>query len=1262
MIDAAEAAAEHVQPAAQAQKFNLAMEIFRIRADLFAGITCSWFKAEDALDVSDKRIFQCNSGGQGVGIYERRIIANIQIPASIVSTMSSPSITNPSEKLLVSVFKDSRFFPQNRTQTPFQVRSSIIGTKISTRFENLTEPIYVMLRPMPYHNQISTPRPVWWNPELNNGLGGWSLDGCEPQQFLHGLLVFTCDRLGYYGLLQNTNYLNDFLDENAGARFRLSPAPFYIGGAVLFLCTWINIVTYLAYGKSLQMARRAKHALINTWLALSLLIVTFTFGIYQTETYNVCQGVGIAIHYFSLCVLLWMCVSASNLYKRMTRLTRANERNMSIPSDDLPKERAIKKPILGMYLVGYGIAMIICGISGAVNIREYASYSFCFFDSGPALGAIYVPTAILLSFLFLVFLCINCNMSLTDDIGHMSEGTQATENVDLDLLEPSSHHGDATNRYHSISLSVPTSSTQEDTEHSYGSQLKAHVIVLLLYLATWSTAAISVSTPFSKQLLYEEEIFSIIYALLATLLGLFLLFFYSIARTDVRYQWSALSCRNFGRRQCCRSRSVSDTKETNNIGPIVTYRQTSATLNSTSRSNSQCSKNRPTSNGMLKGTETNMNTLSRTGSPNGVSKINGSVNFVQMHRQQFSSSDTAEVFYNPNQINVARKFFKKQKRLQKRNNFELQRARELESTSDVSSLVSFPRNQQQQLSIFSSGSKVNNTNIHVDRKNFTSDSAFRKDCIGASCSSDGDGGAGGSLMPSNGIKTSNLNPNILSDSCNESDLVDAERIIIGGGSRASGNFVPALVPSPRSIANIYTNIPETLQPQHEIVTMRADDKFAKPKPIFDEEDEVSMDDKTSLLADEGTASDSLLGRADDFNGTNVDSTSIEEDRSSQTCVDFVPNSPIKAMNTIGLPTCSTSELNDSLAKSESSVFEESDLLQLDRNEAYISMPLEIESSRACFASDVFSVPARKTKSVNSLPVAAGEDYPIKVIDNQTRSISCTNMCLAFDGSGATSLPPFGPGNRSSILFSPSLCDMNDMVQSPIMSTHSHSDTPMTTVPTNGVSFQNRRIHNESTPQGSENNLFFNSDKLFNRSGLRNFTSSPTNESDINYQNSELSIRSHDLYAPQLDSELNLTLTMHNDSSQMYTPYHLGELSDLDDDPDNDDKCNGINDDMGNLSHERLLGSGGNTAGRRTAIAPPESDLENNDDVDDQSSIDELYQQITRRSIINDSATRSNVPVPGTPAQSSPTKADIEEDDSSQCSVISFVDPSSNENR
>lgn len=1269
IVRAAEKCAEYVQPISDAQKINLAMEVFRVQIDSFVGITCSWFRTADKADGTQKRIFQCNTGnsGQGIGLYERHVDAVIQIPANVYADMQPLDATaeiGQTQKLQVSVFENSRLFPQNKTQTTFAVTSCVIGSNVSTIIENMTEPIYVMLRPAPFHNELSSPRPVWWDPDFNNGIGGWSLEGCNFSQVLHGLYVFTCDRLGYYGLLQNVKYLNDFADENAGARFKFSPPAFYVGGIVLFLCAWINIVTYMAYGQSIQMARRAKHALINMWIALSFLSLVFTSGIYQTEQYKVCQGIGIAIHYFSLCVILWICVSVSNMYKRLTRMARSAERNLSILSDDSPKERISNKPILGLYLVGWGISLIICGISGAVNIREYASYSFCFFESGPALGAVFVPTIVLISFLGIMFICIKCSMQIPDDVGHMSEGTQATENVDLDLLEPSLSNNHITvGRYRSISLSIPTSSIQDDLEHSNGAQLKAHIIVTFLYLITWTSAALSISTPFSGQILYEEEIFSIIYAVSASLLGLFMLFFYCIARSDVRNQWSMLSCRNFSKKQCCRSRSISDAKEHSN-GPIVTYHQTTTTLNSTSRSTSQCSKNRPHSNGtmMLKGpNDLNMRSLTRNSSPNEHGSKLGvtgapNVNLVLLHRQQFlhnpcmgSGSENVEIFYNPNQINVARKFFKKQKRLQKRNNFELQRQREMETKSDVSSIMSFPR--RQQLSIFSSGSKVNNTNIHIDRKNIMLENSFRKECIGASSSE-----VGGSST-----RQANMNPNILSDSCNESDLVDTDRIIIGAESlraltlnrtKVNNNTAAAAA----MVANIYTNIPETSQPQHEIVTMRADDKYGKQKPIFDEADDEDADDKTSLLAAAAADDEEQQRRCDEqekdgpiyVNNCNVhgneivatDATSGDE-RSSlspATCLEFHSspisgkglvlslNSPILAMNTIGLPSVSSTALNETPIEIKKSF--DDDVMKLDRNTQYISEALEITSEVHRPIIDIEPViQERRTKSLNDLIL--NDEFHNRTMESQTKSISCTKMCLLSTESKPNAPVDLYP-SQSPVLFSPSLCDIPDSVQSPSRS----CDSQLPSV-SRGHGFQHGRINHESTPNGSESNLYFGPDKLFHSSLLRNFSSSPTAESDINYQNSELSIRSHDLYGPPELNELNLTLT--DDHQTRFFPYQASEISDLDDDDNLMDNVDY------NCSRDLLLGD-------------DEDDILN----ESQSSIDELYcdiRQIARRSITaNNAITNTNTPAQTTPttAVSAQPKTDADEEDSSQSSVISFV--------
>lgn len=1302
LVNATEEAASFT-PSQQAQKENVALELFKIRTDSFNGITCTWFKS--ATDDSASRTFQCNSAnnGEGIGIHERHIDAGIQIPANLLATpLNSQSML--SQKLLVSVFKDSKLFPQNRTQNNFEVTSCVIGAKILNRpVGNLTDPIFIMLRAAPFHNELSFPRPVWWDPEMNAGTGGWSLQGCHFSQLQQGLLVFACNRLGYYGLLQNVRYLNDFANEFAGARFRLSPPALYVGGIILFICAWINIVTYIAYGQSIQMARRAKHSLINTWLAMSGLTFVFTMGIYQTEDYKVCQCIGIGIHYFSLCVILWICVGVSNMYKRISR----NERNISLPTDDMPK--AGRKPILGLYLVGWGIALIICGISGSVNMREYASYSYCFLKSGPALSAVFVPAFILIGFLAILFVCIRCSIQTPEDIGHMSEGTQGTENVDLDLLEPNC----AVDRYRSISISTPTTSTQEDMEHTNGTQLKAHVIVLFLYVVTWVSGSVSVATPFADRILYEEEVFSIIYAISATVLGFFLIFFYCIARSDVRQQWSMLSCRNFSKRQCCRSRSVSDAKEHNNIPP-VSYRQTTATMHSISRSNSQSSKNRgPSANGShtLKGAvDLNMHgTLNRNDmSSQCHNKMNGNVNLVLLHRQQFlhnsvvtqsGSEGGPDVFYNPNQINVARKFFKKQKRLQKRNNFEIHRHRDMDCMSEVSSIMSFPR-RPNGMSLFSSeASKVNNTNIHMDKKNLLDNASSG-------------GASGGCSSFRKDQRQQNSNPNILSDSCNESDLImDAERFVIGAenlraltAKRAKVNNTPPIV------ANIYTNVPETSQPQHEIVTMKADDKYAKT--TFNDADRSeqqfgtmraedkfkksvatssSSDRDRFLIGEERTLEKNNLGSPMQMSETphyvNEDFRNISTKNNEESEIDGSPykptllefnsnsmtlslNSPILAMNTVGLP-MATSSPNRSMHTDTSNISATSPddhstetqiLLHLNKDDEYISSALEISMPHRMINesgdNDQFMLndPCLKSKSMNDLIDPDQDDACQLLFDCQTRSISCTNIlvreniCDEDDGAGdcLAMHPSDEIVSSSPILFSPSLCDINDIE---LVAGSSAQRQTLHQSP-----FQQRRrlVNLESTPVGSETNLFFTPEKIFNPI-RRNFASSPTSESEINYQNSELSIRSHELYAPQpLDLDLNLTLT---GEEAAHYPYQASEISDLDDDDDDEDDDR---DPYDNCANECLLGPNHD---RRRSNGDGIIDDANDDDEDDilndsQSSIDELYQQITRRSISDDS------PFVGPVASGSGTLAggrmrvdgfvvNEAEEDSSQCSVVSY---------
>lgn len=584
---------------------------------------------------------------------------------------------------------------------------------------DLQEPVFIMIH-IPSNNMYSSipPTPVWWNPSSNNGTGSWITEGCEYSHELEDNMIFSCKHFGHYGLLQNIEYLNV---EPEGAKFRFSHSSIYIGSFVLFLCLLSTSLTYLLCYMDIQMPKKTKHSLINTWLAISLLCFIYVFGIYQTESPELCQIVGLILHYLTLSSLLWMCVSVNIMYKRLTK----NNNIVELQDDELPSEEPVRKPILGLYLVGWGIALIVCGISGAVDMKEYSSHMYCFLKVGPALSALFIPFTILLIFLCIFFLLIRCSVYSTDNNGHLSEGTQATENVDLDLLEPNFPNIEV-NSIRSVS-SKTGSSEIEDSEHSPIAQLKAYIIFLVIYLLAWFSCALATVQPFNF-LPLEEEIFSVAYAVFASTLGIFTVFFYCIARNDVRTQWVVMTRCLKKKSIVFRSRTVSDIAQNSpqiqiQSAALPTVINQNAEIQVTSRSSSRSSNKTKTNSNASNVHKAAIDLNLSNASDSNSNKINN-VNLLHLHRQQYvipnlieNPTNCAEMFYNPHQSTVARKFFKRQKRhMMKKNNIA---RRQVDLNSDNYSVVSDPKNPRDNSSleqnIFGTNTKVNNTNIHVEK-------------------------------------------------------------------------------------------------------------------------------------------------------------------------------------------------------------------------------------------------------------------------------------------------------------------------------------------------------------------------------------------------------------------------------------------------------------------------------------------------------------------------------------------------------------------
>ncbi|XP_050304221.1 adhesion G protein-coupled receptor A3 [Anthonomus grandis grandis] len=700
------------------QRENFVIESFPTGKESFSGIKCSWFRNEhNALDS----LFSCSLSHNipdSIVLQGKTIETSVTVPDSVFTKNKNELSEELKDySILVSMHASSKLFPiDDEREGKEAVTSAVVGVKIiGPAHAEPSHPITVTIRaPHSTSYEVTPFTPVYWD----SALGRWTTQGCRFGQHWQDHIVFSCRKLGYYGLMQDVS--NSNITGSFTGIFRASHPAIYIANVILFITLLISILSYIFGFTSIQAPKKAKHCLINTWISIAMLCFMYTFGIYQTEEPKLCQVVGLALHYLSLCSMLWMCVTVNSMYKRLSK-----NGDSILPDDDLPSEQPIKKPIMGLYLVGWGVALIVCGLSAAINIREYASHSHCFLRTGPALSAIYVPFTILFLFMIVFFLLIRCAISNLDlsHGGHLSEGTQATEHVDLDLLEPNFPQQQDNRSVRSYS-SKTVSSEAEDNERSPLAQLKAHVIFVFLFLITWLSCGFATVPPLGL-VTYEADLFSAAYAISASTLGAFTLFFYCIARNDVRTQWMGM-CRWMHRKRLLRPRTVSDTPPRVAVQALPLPPVSNSDAQAVSRSSSR-SSSRTKSNSFKGAAALDLNSsISDRVSIVGGTKINN-VNLIALHRAQYRSNvvphiienptSAAEVFYNPHQSTVARKFFRRQKRdMMKRNNLQTKPPRDV--NSDATSVFSEPRlpkNKNAEQNMFGTNSKVNNTNIHVEQ-------------------------------------------------------------------------------------------------------------------------------------------------------------------------------------------------------------------------------------------------------------------------------------------------------------------------------------------------------------------------------------------------------------------------------------------------------------------------------------------------------------------------------------------------------------------
>ncbi|XP_007934973.1 adhesion G protein-coupled receptor A1 [Orycteropus afer afer] len=292
----------------------------------------------------------------------------------------------------------------------------------------------------------------------------------------------------------------------------------------MLLCLLASIITYVLHHSAIRISRKGRHTLLNFCFHAALTFTVFAGGINRTKSPILCRAVGILLHYSTLSTMLWIGVTARNIYKQVTR--------KAPPCTGTDQPPAPRQPLLRFYLISGGAPLIICGVTAATNIRNYGTEdehaAYCWMAWEPSLGAFYGPAAFIALITCAYFLCTYVQLRRHPECRYeLREPTEEQQR----LAAPAMGHSHRAGAGTEPSCDGPAASLMQN-EHSFKAQLRAAAFTLFLFAATWAFGALAVS-----QGHFLDMVFSCLYGAFCVTLGLFVLIHHCAKREDVWHCW-----------------------------------------------------------------------------------------------------------------------------------------------------------------------------------------------------------------------------------------------------------------------------------------------------------------------------------------------------------------------------------------------------------------------------------------------------------------------------------------------------------------------------------------------------------------------------------------------------------------------------------------------------------------------------------------------------------------------------------------------------
>ncbi|XP_061693163.1 adhesion G protein-coupled receptor A3 isoform X2 [Syngnathoides biaculeatus] len=557
---------------------NIALEAFLIRPSNFLGLSCTALQQPPLSPTSplleshttkDKDTsrehdtmgesflnFKCDKINRGSPATHLRMnsvaVASIHLPLAAAHTSSTAlqSVDNSTCRLQFIVFRNGKLFPCTGNSSNLaddgkrrSVSTPVAFTKLDgCSLGSAAHSVTIALR----HFALGVePTAAYWDFDLLGGHGGWRAEGCHITGSGGNTTTIHCTHLNNFAVL---------MDLKKVLSFPPYPGEFlhpvvYACTAVMLLCLFASIITYIVHHSAIRISRKGWHILLNFCFHTALTFAVFAGGINRIKYPIVCQAVGFVLHYSSLATMLWLGVTARNIYKMVTKKPPQ--------SQDGDPPRPPKQPLLRFYLISGGVPLIICGVTAAVSLDNYGSGEqapYCWMAWEPSLGAFFGPVALIVLVTCIYFLStfiqLRRHREKKYELKQLTEEQQRLAAIDVPThcqqgAEPGALTPQPTGSHCPAGCpGVPVNPALLANEHSFKAQLRTAAFTLFLFLATWTFGALAVS-----QGHFLDMIFSCLYGAFSVTLGLFILIHHCAKRDDVWHCWC--SCCPGGRAKTC---------------------------------------------------------------------------------------------------------------------------------------------------------------------------------------------------------------------------------------------------------------------------------------------------------------------------------------------------------------------------------------------------------------------------------------------------------------------------------------------------------------------------------------------------------------------------------------------------------------------------------------------------------------------------------------------------------------------------------------